>query len=223
MPRSPTSDDWKERVKTLVANERQLSGRSIHRLFEAEAKDGTGRLDYPSQRTIERIIKEFRTPGAQAPYRFFSWPKTMQDRFLPWEASRFAIELAARYQRFHPGKRATNGYVRWHWRLSLAWPPAYPLIEDASMDERDHLVAVFLINEATEKPIPSGAEQVIAHHLQERVRAAGIPDYDSEDRDVLAVESHGAGIPEDVIKAAEAGGLPLQPEPLYFGEEDETT
>jgi len=152
--------------------------------------------DYPSLTTIKRYTAKYDRLGAraQATYREFRWPQSMESGLLPWEASRLGVGLLERYQRHH-GCRPTNGYVRWHWRLSLAWPPSDPLDQDADLDARDRMVAGFLIYEALGKPITSAAEEYIVRQLGKTTSDPDIPDYGSEEffqPAARAADEHGA-------------------------------
>src|SRR6266487_7027562 len=97
--RPPTDAYWVERIRILAANNPRISYTAIARELEAEGGSGA-----PSPRTVERFAKKFRSlpPQQQADYRYFSWPETMEQGLLPWEASRAALELAEHFRDHGP-------------------------------------------------------------------------------------------------------------------------
>ena len=140
MPRPPTPQRWVDRVRVIAANEPRLGPGPIFRRLEEEGgKEGLN--DYPSLRTIGRILRDFkdRPDAEKAPYRYFYWPETMERGELPWEASAAALEFL-RYcttpiefefiDFTTPDERHARPLtrtVKWYWRASLAAPdaPAY--------------------------------------------------------------------------------------------------
>jgi len=54
--------------------------------------------DYPSLTTIKRYTAKYDRlgAGAQATYREFRWPQSMETGLLPWEASRLGVGLLER-------------------------------------------------------------------------------------------------------------------------------
>src|SRR5207244_3214125 len=105
--------------RELVANDPSLSGAQIRRkLVEANFKDAR----VPSDRAIRRIVTEF-PPEERQPYKFFSWPTSMESGALPWEASRACLDLL-RYLNEQGRKPPLNSLAQAFWYITLAAPAA---------------------------------------------------------------------------------------------------
>lgn len=123
MPRPKTDQSWREAIRIIAANEPALSSRAIlTRLEGMEAQ--LGRSDWPSERTIRRILKEF--PGLpeeqRTGYRHLAWPRFAEGGAMPWEAGRAVLELL-RYCRVQfPDYKPTVHLGKWFWRTTLAEP-----------------------------------------------------------------------------------------------------
>jgi hypothetical protein len=129
MARPRINSYWQERVKEITENEPRVGPGPIFRRLKGEARK-LDRKDYPSERTVGRIRQEFRAQkqGEQRAYREFHWPECMDQRVLPWSASRAGLELLGYFQQLW-GRRPLVGLVAVFWRVSQA-------AEDAPLDER---------------------------------------------------------------------------------------
>lgn len=131
MPRPKIEAFWRERIMAIAANETQLGPGPISRILRQDAATA-GRTDVPSERTVSRVLKEFRvrTKEDQAPYREFHWPQSMERGDLPWEASGVGLELLRYLHATNVrGDRGAIGRplissVRWLWYVTLARPDA---------------------------------------------------------------------------------------------------
>ncbi len=118
MPRQPIDRWYVERIKELWENER-LSSKAITARIEELARQH-GRHDYPSERSVRRILQEHR----QAPevereaFRYAKWPDACLDGTLPWEAGPLLLALA------RAGVLVRKTTAVWLWRVSLAAPEA---------------------------------------------------------------------------------------------------
>jgi hypothetical protein len=120
MAREKTDPYWELKTRELKEEHRTWGAVKI----AAElAKDADGRKDLPSPRTIGRFLDAFEklTPAERAIYGRFEWPTSMELGFVPWEASRVALDVL-RNNLYRYRTRPTIAYVRWHWRVSLASP-----------------------------------------------------------------------------------------------------
>ena len=123
------SSFWRERIREITENEPRLGPARIARRLEEEAGN-LKRNDYPSERTIGRIQREFRRQPEEERhgYREFRWPETLELGVLPWGASRAGLELLGYFQQ-QWAKRPLIGLVREFWHVSqAAW--------DAPFEER---------------------------------------------------------------------------------------
>ena len=122
MPRPRTDRFWVERIRSITEDNPKLSGLAIQKQLEKDAAR-LGRDDWPHDKTIRRIRTEYLELPAdeQRQYGRFSWPKSMEDGSLPWEAARAALDLMRHWsQRDRPPIRL----VRWFWRVSQVAPDA---------------------------------------------------------------------------------------------------
>ncbi len=120
MARPRTDSYWRELVKQYAENEPGVGPGPIFRRLKAQARK-LNRKDNPSERTIGRIQKEFRAQkaGEQRAYREFHWPESMEERMLPWSASRVALEILHYFQGLWEA-RPLIGLVREFYRVSQA-------------------------------------------------------------------------------------------------------
>lgn len=123
MPRPKIDQRWRDAIRNFKANEPALSSSAIHtRLAEIAAKQG--RDDWPSERTIRRILKEF--PGLpheqQIEYSHLAWPRVAEQGAVPWEASRAVLELLGYCRVQFPDYKPTVHLGKWYWRTTLAAP-----------------------------------------------------------------------------------------------------
>jgi hypothetical protein len=129
---------WKERIKAVKAVNLKWGAERIRHQLQADG-GRLGRKDYPSARTVGRILKnewEELPEADRAEYRVFYWPESMESEDLPWEASSSALELL----HFHDSRvgireRPLVRLVRWFWRVSQAAPgcPIYARLMAAQM------------------------------------------------------------------------------------------
>ena len=120
MARPRINSYWRELVKQYAENEPRVGPGPIFRRLKAQARK-LNRKDNPSERTIGRMQQEFRAqkPTEQRAYREVRWPESMEERILPWSASRAALELLHYFDE-QWGRRPLIGLVREFWRVSLA-------------------------------------------------------------------------------------------------------
>jgi hypothetical protein len=116
MPRPKTDTYWVQRVQTLAAD--GLRAPAIARRLAGE-----GRPNYPTERTVRRLIDEYAAlpDHLRLEQALFRWPASMDSGALPWEASRAALELL-RHCDEHGLPPPTNHQATWFWRLRLAAP-----------------------------------------------------------------------------------------------------
>jgi len=123
------SSFWRERIREITENEPRLGPARIARRLEEEASN-LKRNDYPSERTIGRMQREFRRQPEEERhgYREFRWPETLELGVLPWGAARAGLELLGYFQQ-EWGRRPLVGLVAVFWRVSQA-------AEDAPFEDR---------------------------------------------------------------------------------------
>ena len=99
---------------------------SAREIYE-EMKPDVERLEreMPSVRSIVSIIAAHRqlSDEKRLPFREFHWPEAMELLFLPWEASRMALDFTRRWQGSR-GRPPLLNHVKWYWRLHQALPVA---------------------------------------------------------------------------------------------------
>src|SRR6266542_2464202 len=123
MPKPPIDIFWRERVERLVADE-GLSPPAIARRLEQEGA-ALERTDYPAERSIRRIVADFRTKSTYEQHQAesFAWPESMLAGALPWEAARDALDLLRSRQEGEVKRPApTVRVAKWFWRLRMAAP-----------------------------------------------------------------------------------------------------
>lgn len=121
MPRQRV-EQWRQRTFRIIAAEPKLGDKAIaDRLKAEDAKLGKG--DYPSARTVRRIRDEYGKlqEVERRQYQLFSWPGSMGEEDLPWEASPAALELLQHYRNNGFGRPLLR-LAKWYWRASLASP-----------------------------------------------------------------------------------------------------
>ena len=131
MPRRPIDPFWRERIMAISANEPKLGPGPISRLLRQDAARAH-RSDAPSERTVSRVLKEFRSlrDEDRGAYRYFRWPQSMERGDLPWEASGVGLELLRSLHRVNlRGATGEHGRplistVKWLWYVTLARPDA---------------------------------------------------------------------------------------------------
>ena len=123
MPRPKTDQKWRDAIRILAANEPALSSRAIQTRLEGMAAK-QGRVDWPSGRTIRRILKDFQgLPQEQrTEYRHLAWPRVAEQGAMPWEASRAVLELLGFCRVKFAGYKPTVHLGEWFWRTTLAAP-----------------------------------------------------------------------------------------------------
>lgn len=123
MARARIDRYWQERIKGIAENEPNRTNASIYKELKDEAQ-ALGRDDYPSLRTVGNYRREFlESPDDdRRPYRFLSWPESLERGDLPWEASGAAVELLQLWLQAHGTGRPTIQLALWYWRVRLARP-----------------------------------------------------------------------------------------------------
>ena len=129
-------DEYLNLLRYIYTNERTKRGRRlgatrIEREMEYQVdtwnKDWVRKHPFPSYQWIEMELRKFKDPTQtppeeQAAYATFSWPESMGDGGVPWEASRKALELLM-YRNEHGLPRPSIGLVNRYWQISYALPP----------------------------------------------------------------------------------------------------
>ena len=126
MARAEIDGRWVNKIHALAETEEGRSAAKIEKkLAEDAAKEG--RSDYPSMRSIGRILRMHRNMSERerAIYREFHWPQSMMTGLVPWEASRLALDLLKFYL-LEWKLRPTVEEVIWYWRVYLASPQSPP-------------------------------------------------------------------------------------------------
>ncbi len=146
MPRPKTDKQWEERIRVIAANNPKASAKWVWEKLKREALGRSEAKRLPSDRTVGRILKEFRKLEAseQQPYLSFSWPESVQSGAFPWEAGSTALELL-RFRNENRWGRPTNEMVQWFYRVTLA-------ASDAPLAERwDAAMCLFMGQRAVER------------------------------------------------------------------------
>ena len=117
----PKTDPWyRDRVYRMLADGKKSA--DVVREVERQAM-AAGRKDLPGERTIRRIIAEYKAlpVGEQAAFGPVVWPDSFEAGVLPWEAAADVLELVAEH--FHVTRlRLTVDEALWWYRLRLAVP-----------------------------------------------------------------------------------------------------
>jgi hypothetical protein len=144
MPRPRVDKRYVEQVGALAEEGKRPP--EIARLIRADAQLAR-RNDAPSERSVRRLYDAHvgKSPEERRESAFFRWPKSMLNGFVPWEASRVALDLLRLYDTQANASdawlisngvlpvrrdrspatiwaRPTNRTVRWVWRVTLAAP-----------------------------------------------------------------------------------------------------
>jgi hypothetical protein len=124
MARQRTGGYWTHRIHQLAESDilRGAGRGRITRALEQIAAE-ENRLDAPSERVVGRILQMHRAMDERdrAIYREFHWPHAMLTELVPWEASRFALDVL-KACRMKGAARPTVQEITWLWRLHLATP-----------------------------------------------------------------------------------------------------
>lgn len=130
---------WKERVKSLKANNETWGAVRIYDSLRRYEMDQGGMYQGPSEATIGRILKNDwhrLDEERKNSYRYVYWPETMESGYLPWYMSDATLELLKLYRNrdnvdspvveFRRSEevfdRPTVNDVKWFWRVSQALP-----------------------------------------------------------------------------------------------------
>ncbi len=111
---------WVQEIARLMFVEGITSPADICRRLEAydqEHKLG----DLPSDRTVNRYIKQFRTNAWDHLSAPFQWPESMgeKEHEVPWEAARDSLDLLRWYLERNY-RKPTVRVVWWYWRVCQA-------------------------------------------------------------------------------------------------------
>lgn len=114
-------DEWRPRIFSLKANEPRLGRKAIHQRLQELPIPLKEKAECPSERTVGRILDDWEdlSEEERLGYRLFSWPKSMEDGALPWEASQPILDLL---RHLRPFGRPVTRTVKWYWRVCLAAP-----------------------------------------------------------------------------------------------------
>lgn len=177
MPRQRTDEYWTLKIHELAESLPRPSAKTIEKELEQIAEREGRAADYPSPRSIGRLLQDHRnlSERERAIYREFHWPHAMVNSFLPWDASRLALDVLREEWR-QRGRRPSIQRVLWHWRVSLAIP-------GAGYEGRDPVVSQILY--ATDLPQssdwPLAFEVWYGHDDGNKELAATFPDGYPED------------------------------------------
>ena len=111
-------------IKIYYENEEpKPSARKIHEEMKPEVERCGGEM--PSVRSIVNIIRDHRRQSDEQRLAFkeFHWPEAMELKFLPWEASRMALDFGREWESSR-GRLPLLNHVKWYWRLHQALPVA---------------------------------------------------------------------------------------------------
>src|SRR5262245_40929157 len=120
MPRESVDEYWKQQIRSISANNPRFGPGRIQQALMRIGEEN-GRTDWPSLRTIGRVLSAFRTmadPDRHG-YLDFYWPEAMERGDLPWEASGRALELLGLVHRLEISwigierERPSIDLVRW--------------------------------------------------------------------------------------------------------------
>ena len=141
MPRPAIDRYWQAAITALAeADKASLSVDAIVASLKEQAPPAGVSDPVPSARTVARYVKDARNAAEKdrLPYRVFSWPQSMEEGSLPWEASRVLFDwLRDRADKGRPAPLVDE--ARWFWRVTLAIPEA-PFADRA--DIAGHLTLV---------------------------------------------------------------------------------
>jgi hypothetical protein len=117
----PKTDAWYEERLAIHAEEGYKPA-VIARILEEEAKE-SGRNDWPSPRTVQRMYERYLTQPefVRRQFALVRWPETWLAGALPWESSQSILELL-RYRDQRQVERPTVRVATWFWRVTLAAP-----------------------------------------------------------------------------------------------------
>ena len=124
MPMPKTDHMWVERIRAYSTINPGHGPKRIHAaLTERQDRQGQNTADVPSERTIGRIIADFRKlPEEQRnEYRLARWPDSCVDGTLPWEAGAALLEIL-RHRSTRREVPASNRVALWFWRLTQSVP-----------------------------------------------------------------------------------------------------
>lgn len=126
------------RVKTHLGEDERAPAVQIQGRLgrEAEGSEELTRIRdrIPSERTIERIRKEWRndmTEAQRREYRPVCWPESFGIDDLPWEAGVAVLELIRHVDTVGERRPAVR-VAKWFWRVTQAIPGT-PLLERLSV------------------------------------------------------------------------------------------
>ena len=119
-----TYQKYVNRVRTHVANDRNVGPGEIMRRLELEAGDEGATDLLPSSRTVRRLVKEARElpPNELMPYRYVRWPESFgPPAGLPWGSARAVLDELALHQGLGGGRIAVR-WATWFWKLRQSAP-----------------------------------------------------------------------------------------------------
>jgi hypothetical protein len=148
---------WEGRVKSIKGKHQHWGAGRTYQELKQEAEK-SGREDYPSERWVGKYLREGwdeLTEGQKQRYALLSWPGSMEDGALPWEASAADLELLAYLNDLH-SSRPNHEEALWFWRVTQAAP-------DAPLDLRYDLSTILATRPLMGYPVPEGLESVLAH------------------------------------------------------------
>jgi len=195
--RPPTDRYWKNRTRSLLAEDPARSAASIARQLEREARD-LGRDDWPSPRTVQRIKND--KDWDRLALERVSWPDAMERGLLPWEASRVLLDLIA----LRGSTRPTVLEARWAWWFHQAAPE----LSGRALSE--------LARRVWEAECLNGT---VATELRRREWWLAYRPWRSwEATREYAAGMRRMGLESDILRVRLFGPAELVPRPLYFGE-----
>lgn len=127
MPRPPVDEHWRRRVYTLAENNptwrRGRLARALREEYKSKGGVSSALPPPPSDRSIGRLLQMHRElpQPERAQYRYASWPETMRDGLLPWEAGMVLLDLSRRLRETGKGP-PTLRLASWVWHVHQAAP-----------------------------------------------------------------------------------------------------
>jgi hypothetical protein len=156
------NDYWIDWMRAQFANEPDLPPKRIEQQAKEQAETWPEEEEEeprpgkpPALRTIYKYMGEFGglAEGVRKGYQPFSWPESMEEGLLPWEATAATIQLLIWTQE-HGLWPPPVSLVQWFWRITLAIP-------DAPLGERLRVTATVASYREAGQIVPEDVVQLL--------------------------------------------------------------